>query len=427
MNLDKSQLKKDYVWNTLGSMMSALASVLLLIGVTQVLGSYDGGVFAIAFAIAQQFQTVGQYETRVYQATDIQKEHPFGIYFATKIVTCSAMIICIVVYALLANGFSSIALVFILVGCMRFFDAFEDVFHGLFQLEGRLDIAGKAFFFRTLVTTVSFFIGIALSRNLIIGCATSVIASAIAMILVNIPELKSRTKIKPIFQFSSIKTLLLACFPLFLGSFLFAYLTNAPKYGIEFFMNPEAQAYFAILFMPAMVINLISGFIFKPLLTSMAKIWHSPQKKSLFKYVFYGFAASGGITLVVIAIALPIGTPILSFIYGIDVKSYTLELIILLISGGFNAASIIAYYALVVIRRQKQVTVTYGIASVLISIFVFVLVPRLGLLGASLAYLGGMICLTMIFLVFVFLNIRKAPEDHDRTLPETDEKDENGL
>lgn len=427
MTTDKSQLKKDYIWNTLGSLMSALASVLLLVGVTQVLGSYEGGIFAIAFAIAQQFQTIGQYETRVFQATDIQKEHPFGVYFATKIVTCAVMILCVVAYAFLANGFSSIAFVFILVGFMRFFDAFEDVFHGLFQLEERLDIAGKAFFFRTFATALFFFIGIIVSRNLIIGCATSVVASTIVMIIFNIPELRKRTRIKPVFKGSAIKSLLLACFPLFLGSFLFTYLTNAPRYGIEFFMDPETQAYFAILFMPAMVINLISGFIFKPLLTSMAKIWHSPQKRSLFKYVFYGFAGSGVITLVVVLIALPIGTPVLSLIYGVDVTSLTPELIILLVGGGFNAASIIAYYALVVIRRQKQVTAAYGIASALISLFVFVLVPHLGLSGASIAYLGGMICLTITFLAFIFYDIKKGSGDQDGIPLDKDERSENGV
>ena len=62
MAANNTQIKKDYFWNTLGSVMSALASVLLLMIVTQVLGAYEGGIFALAFAVAQQFQTLGQYE-----------------------------------------------------------------------------------------------------------------------------------------------------------------------------------------------------------------------------------------------------------------------------------------------------------------------------------------------------------------------------
>lgn len=388
--------------------MSALASVVLLIGVTQVLGAYDGGIFAIAFAIAQQFQTIGQYETRVFQATDIKKEYPFGIYFATKIITCAAMLACIIVYAVATNGISTIALIFILVGLIRFFDAFEDVFHGLFQQEGRLDIAGKAYFFRTFITTISFFLGIILSKDLAIGCAIAIASSIVAVIAFNLPAAKKRAVVKPMFKLPLIKKLLLSCFPLFLGSFLFAYISNAPKYGIEFFMSPESQTYFAILFMPAMVINMLGGFLFKPLLTSMAKKWHARNKKQFIKYMVFGFLASFGITLLAILIAWPIGTPVLSIIYGVDVSSFSLELIVLLCGGGFNAASVIIYYALVVIRRQKLVTIGYGIASIIITILVFTLVAPLGILGASLSYLGGMIGLTVVFGFICSISIKSS-------------------
>lgn len=406
---NKRQLKNDYIWNTLGGLMSALASVVLLIGVTQVLGVYDGGIFAIAFAVAQQFQTIGQYETRVFQATDIKKEYSFGIYFATKIITCSIMILCIIIYAFIANGASAVTLVFVLVGLIRFFDAFEDVFHGLFQQEGRLDIAGKAYFFRTLITTISFFIGIILSKSLIAGCAVAISASTVAVIAFNIPATRKKADIKPVFKPRLIKKLLLSCFPLFLGSFLFAYISNAPKYGIEFFMNPESQTYFAILFMPAMVINMLGGFLFKPLLTSMAKEWHAQNRKQFIKYIIFGFFASFGITLIAILIAWPIGTPILSTIYGVDVNSFSLELIVLLCGGGFNAASVIIYYALVVIRQQKLVTLGYGLASIIITVFVLVLVAPLGILGASLSYLGGMIGLTIVFSIICSFGMKATP------------------
>lgn len=407
---NKRQLKNDYVWNTLGGLMSALASVLLLIGVTQVLGAYDGGIFAIAFAVAQQFQTIGQYETRVFQATDVKKEFSFGVYFATKIITCSIMVSCIIIYAFIANGVSTIGLIFILVGLIRFFDAFEDVFHGLFQQEGRLDLAGKAYFFRTLITTISFFIGIVLSKSLIAGCAIAVLASIAAVIAFNIPTARKKTDIKPAFKPRLIKKLLLSCFPLFLGSFFFAYISNAPKYGIEFFMNPESQTYFAILFMPAMVINMIGGFLFKPLLTSMAKEWHAQNRRQFIKYIIFGFLASFGITLISILIAWPIGTPILSTIYGVDVNSFSLELIVLLCGGGFNAASVIIYYALVVIRRQKLITLGYGLASVIITILVFTLINSFGILGAALSYLGGMIGLVFIFSIICIIGVVNSPK-----------------
>ena len=59
---DQNQLKKNYFWNTLGSLMNALSSALLLLVVTRILGPYYGGIFSLAFAVGQQFQVLGAFE-----------------------------------------------------------------------------------------------------------------------------------------------------------------------------------------------------------------------------------------------------------------------------------------------------------------------------------------------------------------------------
>ena len=65
----ESQLRRDYVWNTASSVMASASTVLMLLVVTRVSGIYLGGVFALATAVGQQFQGLGMYEVRTYQAT----------------------------------------------------------------------------------------------------------------------------------------------------------------------------------------------------------------------------------------------------------------------------------------------------------------------------------------------------------------------
>ena len=234
MNVSKTkQIKKDYIWNTLGSTMNALSSVVLLMVVTQSMGVYMGGVFAIAFAVAQQFLVLGHFEIRPYQATDVQEKFSFGIYYAARITTCILMFVCIVGYTIFSNGFTHDGLLLLLVASLKFFDAFEDVFHGMFQQHGRLDIAGKAFFFRVLVTTVVFVAIAFIFKNLAVVCITTFVASLVAMVFLNIPKAKDFVPIKPVFQWKKIKNLIITCLPLFIGSFLLAYIVNAPRYGIE--------------------------------------------------------------------------------------------------------------------------------------------------------------------------------------------------
>lgn len=395
-----SQIKKDYFWNTLGSVMSALASVLLLMIVTQVLGAYEGGIFALAFAVAQQFQTLGQYEMRPYQATDVESKFSFGVYYASRIVTCILMVLGVVLYAIYSNGFGYEALLLILLAGLRFFDAFEDVFHGMFQQRGRLDIAGKAFFGRVLATVVSFAVAVLIFHNILVACIVSIAFSTVFFLVLNIPAARTFIKVKPTFDFKMIRQLLVTCFPLFLGSFLLIYLVNAPRYGIEDLLSKEYQTYYAILFMPAMVINLVSGFIFKPLLTTLAKRWTEGSKRGFVAILLKGLLAVSVTSVLALISAYFLGIPVLSFLYGVDLSGYRPILLVLLVGGGFNAASVILYYGLVTTRHQGVILPGYAIAAAAAFLFTNAAIGQFGMMGAAFLYDGIMALLVIIFALF---------------------------
>ena len=48
-------------------------------------------------------------------------------------------------------------------------------------------------------------------------------------------------------------------------------MVNVPRYAIDHFLDSAAQGYFAIIYMPAVAINLLSLLVFRPLLTRMAR------------------------------------------------------------------------------------------------------------------------------------------------------------
>ena len=417
--MDKKQLKKDYLWNTLAGMMDAASSVVYLAFVTQILGVYEGGIFALAYAIAQQFLTVGLYDVRTFQATDLKETYSFGVYFSTRIITCVVMIAGVAVYGCLTNGWSYSALVFFLVGIVKFFDAFEDVFQGFLQQHKRLDLAGRAKFGRILTTVVLFLVTMLISRNLVISLLVAIGCSTVVLVLLNFPPVMKRTRIEPQFKFKLIRSLLVVCFPLFVGSFLYTFLGTAPRFAIETFLSVDDQAYFAIIFMPAMVINLGSAILFRPLLTSMADFWEQKNLKSLNELLFKGIGFALALTVVVVGLAIPFGAPVLSFIYGVDVYPYLLPLVIILIGGGLNALSLIMYYMLVIVRKQKIVMLGYGSGAAVITGLAYALVPFISIMGAALSYIGGMLVLDAIFFGVVFYNIDKAKKAPVKSLQKT--------
>ena len=402
------QVKNDYLWNTLGSMMNAASSVILLMLVTQCLGAYEGGVFALAFAVAQQFQVLGQYEMRPYQATDVSGKFPFGVYYASRIVTCALMLVGAAAYAAYSTGIGPDFLLLVLVAVMRCFDAFEDVYHGMLQQKGRLDLAGRAFFGRVLATVLSFAAALIISRDIAAACIVSIAVSSVALAALNIPVARRFEKLRPCFDLVQLKQLLVTCFPLFLAAFLLMYLVNAPRYGIEEFLSKEYQTYYASLFMPAMVINLLSGFIFKPLLTTMAKCWEGRRWGQFRSILMKGLLVVAGTTAFALLVGWFVGIPVLSFFYGVDLSAFRAELLVLLVGGGFNAASVILYYGLVTMRRQKLMLVGYVVVSVLVLAFSRFSIATLGIMGAALLYDGAMALLVVLFAVFNAATMRRA-------------------
>ena len=86
-NSKRSQVSRDYFWNTAASAMMSLATVILTVVVTRSAGLAAGGVFGLAYQAGQQFQPLGVYEVRPYQVTDLEHRFSFGTYLATRMMS----------------------------------------------------------------------------------------------------------------------------------------------------------------------------------------------------------------------------------------------------------------------------------------------------------------------------------------------------
>ena len=89
----RGQLGRDYLWNTAASLMSSLAVVIMGVaivrsGATDSFARAQYGLFTLALAIGQQYQTVGLYEVRTFHVTDVRRRFDFGTYLSTRLLTC---------------------------------------------------------------------------------------------------------------------------------------------------------------------------------------------------------------------------------------------------------------------------------------------------------------------------------------------------
>ena len=409
MSAPEKSRARDYFWNTVASLMLSLTTAVLLLVVKRTAGLEAAGVFTIANTVGQQFQALGMYEVRTYHVTDARHRFPFGTYLATRLVTVGAMVAGIIVSAALSGDGLMAAVLIALIACLRVFDAFEDVFYCELQREGRLDIAGKACFLRTLTTIGVFSVVLALGGSMLTAAAITLVASLVVMLGAYLPPARRLFPLGPRWEPRPIIRVLAECLPLFLASFIALYLANAPRFAIDRYLDNAQQGYFAIIFMPAFTINLLSFVIFRPLLTQMADRWIGADRAGFAAIVRRGLLGTFIAFVAVALVTYTVGAPILGFVYGTDVSGSMLELMVLVAGGALNAAGVILYYALTTMRLQRLVFAGYIIAAAAITVLCLLLVPTYGLLGASLAYAGAMAILAAAFLAGVRLALRRAP------------------
>lgn len=402
--------RDSFIWNMAGSMLFAFQSVIMLMILTRVLGLREAGIFTIAYANANLFLTIGKYGMRNFQVSDVNGQFSFVEYFTSRIVTSLAMVIVSVVYVLYISNKNAYTvdktLVIIWMCLFKVVDAVEDIYHGLYQQKHRLDVGGKCLTLRLAITILFFGGGLIVVGDLLIVLIASTMLTALLFVLFtkySFDEFKDTGKKG--WNISGVINLLKICFPLFLGTFLSFYIGNAPKYAIDSILSDELQACYGFIAMPVFVIGLLNGFIFNPMVAKMSMIWNEGELGSFVKLFFRQILIIVLITIVCITGAYLIGVPVLSVMYNTDLTPYKIELLILLLGGGFLALSGLLVIIITIIRFQKSLAFGYAIVAVLAYVLSPILVKRYSMLGATVLYLVLMVVLCAIFGILLVYGI----------------------
>ncbi len=388
----------SFTWNTIGSIISAAASFILLSCVTRAVGADEAGIFAFSFSSAQLLLTLGKFGVRSYQATDVTRQITTSAYFILRILSCAAMMLsCVAMIAVLGYHGADAGIV-LAVCTMKMVDAVEDVYHGQLQLNLRMDVAGKLLALRNAATIVLFAVLMFTTENIAVTCWVTAIVSLVLCVAVNHPALSRCEKVSLHWDRKELITLTVACLPLFLGHFLSLYIYNVPKYAIEVFCEPKIQTYYNIIFMPAFAINLMSEFVFKPMLTALATWWEDQEYKRFNAMVIKMVLFIAAVTAVVLVGTYLFGAQLLSAFFGDDVTPYRAELMMLMLGGGFGAIVYFLYNVLTSMRKQGFVLANYAISAVAVTCVAFTTVKAHGMMAASLSYVIAeiVLCLLMI-------------------------------
>lgn len=406
--------RNSYIWNMAGSLLMAFQSVIMLMILTRTLGLMEAGVFTIAYASANLFLTIGKYGMRYFQVSDVKKQFTFADYKMSRVVSVSAMIgvsALYVAYASASNGYTLEKTQVIIWMCLfKAVDAIEDVYLGLYQQKNRLDVASRIMALRIGITIIIFGVGLVVFNSLLLALITATASTVLLFLLFTrwtIGTFRAEEEDKKADK-KRLLLLLRRCFPLCAGSFLSFYIGNAPKYAIDAMLSDELQACYGFIAMPVFVIGLLNNFIFNPMLYHLSVLWNDRKVKQFALRTAAQMGIVAAITIVCIGGAYLLGVPVLSWLYNTDLAPYKMELLVLLLGGGFLGMSGLLNAVITIIRYQQSLMWGYAFVAVLAYMLSDRIVGDCGMMGAAALYtaLMGILCL-VFFLVFLYGIMKK--------------------
>ena len=395
--------KRVYFWNLCSSMVYSFQSAILLLVVTRVGGLVEGGIFSIIYTVTQTLASLGSYSMRNYQVSDVKDDYNFETYYTSRIVTCVLMILSCMGYAIYKGVSMDRFLIYMLFSVYRTVDGFEDVYHGAVQKKGRLDVVSIAMTFRITLSMIMFSLLYVITHNLLVASVGMVITAVVLLLGFNKIIFSEFTEIKRGIDFSKVLKLLTVCFPIFLGAILYNYLVNVPKYSIDNNLGEATQTIFNILFMPVFVVNILSMFIFKPMVNQMGIWWKDGEIKKLLFSVIKQILIISGLTILVIIAGYFLGCPVLGIVFGVDLSDYPLFFALLLSFGGIAALSTFLSVVLTIMRKQAFIILGYVLGYVINLFVTDRLVIKYKINGAGYAY--GIIMGVVLIVFFVVTGI----------------------
>lgn len=422
-----NQKKADLIWNTAGSLIYALSSMVMAFSAMRLFGPKEGGVFGFGFStLGQHIFIISYFGMRPFHITDSRPEYSFGEYRRSRELTAFSALFAAAAYLCLFSlrgAYTPYKAVSVFLLCAyKAVDGYADLYESEAQRDGKLYIGGRALFFRTLLSMCAFLLCGAISGSLILSAAAGMAFQLLGLWLFNIRGFYRGfsdggydTKLRP----ERIYRLLKAAFPLFVSTFLDFYIFSSAKYAIDWLLSDGSSGIFNILFMPTNVIYLMANFIIKPFMTELSRAYELRERDRFLLYVRRIALVIAGITAFCVFMSLVLGGPVLRLLELILGGSYKGELssqlpafVIIILGGGIYAMNNLCYYLLVILRRQLMIFGIYAIGTVLALGISMLLVGSLGILGGAISYL---VLMLLMLLMFAALSAGQIKRGFDRS------------
>ncbi len=396
--------RAGFFWNAVYAGLNAVQSAILLFAIARKYDITVAGIISIGFAIGTLAAIMARYGIRNYQVTDVHEEFRFPDYFLSRIISITGTLLVAAGYLAFMTFSGRYSpekgLIIFEIVLLKIEGTFEEVYVGRLQQKGRLDIGARIAALRLCGSTLVVFAAIWVIPSLPV-CLMLGIIMEILLDVILLPTCRRYAdfSVSPLNK-KAAGNLLKVGASLCIGTALYNYAGNAPKYLVDMYLTDRMQAVCGYVMMPMFVLSILNTFVMQPAVKGLGDAWNSDRGVFQRKVIRHILLISV-LSVVVLCAGLVIGLPILSVLYKTDLQPYKKEFLVLMAGGGLYTIS--AYLIVLLTTMRRQVGIVWGCAAAALIYLALggQMIQRMGFIGACWIYIIANAVMNGIYLLFL--------------------------
>ncbi|MCR5469164.1 MAG: oligosaccharide flippase family protein [Lachnospiraceae bacterium] len=405
--MKKKSTIQNIFFNTFGSVFYYGCQWLITVLVVRIAGYDEGGNYNLAMTFTAWLGVFALYNTRQFQVSDVTGDYLNKTYINSRLIS-SGIAIAACLIALPFNHYSSYKFLIILMYMVfKIGEAFVDVFHGIDQKAGRMDLVCYSFMARGVLMLVSFCGVLYLTKNQVYAVLAMVITTFAVIFAFDIPmanRFRDRAEEAKAYREvgkDQLKNLMIVLLPLVIVGVTNNLSITLPKYFLERFLGSEALGYYSSVATPSTVVQLAASTVFVPLLTPLAGKVHALDWDGFYGILKKVSIAFAGAFVVAIVGAYLLGDWFLKLLFpGIDAYTY---LFVPVVASALLISVNASLFSVCTVLRELKGQVVVGVVGLLVSMATSIFfIPSIGMDGVLVSLyisLGVQIIIELICII----------------------------
>ena len=385
MQRKRLSIKANLFFNSFGSLFYLACQWLITVLVVR-LGSFEaGGLLTNCISITNVLFTISTFGIRTYQVSDIGEKYTSTHYVTTRLITgLFAMVITLAFVLTMGSASIEQKVCVVLYMLFRLTEALSDVLQGVVQKADRMDYIGKGMVMRGVMTLGFFVLVMVTVKSLPLAILAMALGAYIVIFFYEWRKAESEAPfiVRP--DFLKTYALLKTCWPLMLTSFFANAIVSIPRYLLGEMLGEKMLGFYGAIAIPTVIVQTGSLLIFAPMVTAFSRAYINREGALYRKYFIRTFGSLCALVVLMIALAVPFGAPVLQLLFTEAILPYASLLTPVLLVAALIAINLFLTEMLTISRRLKLIMFSNLLSAMLSFVLSRFLIAADGMNGVNI-------------------------------------------